>query len=180
MLIKKALILILIVYTQSLYDKPYDFNSQINIPFNENSCFPSKEETINSLNENFNIKTNNSSNKEKFIIGPCNPILFIPGIYGSRLVLSVNCKNLYKNEIDKLMDIRIFCGNKVCKNLKEENEEHTLFAAITDQAFTLLNIGNNKYSACLGYFMQYFNKEEQCPIIKENKINNKNKRTCIQ
>ena len=181
MLIKKALILILIVYTQSLYDKPYDFNSQINIPFNENSCFPSKEETINSLNENFNIKTNNPSNKEKFIIGPCNPILFIPGIYGSRLVLSVNCKNLYKNEIDKLMDIRIFCGNKVCKNLKEENEEHTLFAAITDQAFTLLNIGNNKYSACLGYFMQYFNKEEQCPIIQENKNEkNKNKRTCLQ
>ena len=64
--------------------------------------------------------------------------------------------------------------------IKEENEEHTLFAAITDQAFTLLNVGNNKYSACLGYFMQYFNKEEQCPIIKENKINNKNKRTCLQ
>ena len=184
MLVKKVLILILINFSQSLYDKPYDLYSEIKISFNENSCFPSNEETINSLNENFNIKTNNPSNKEKFIIGPCNPILFIPGIYGSRLVLSVNCKNLYENEIDKLMDIRIFCGKQVCKNLKEENEEHTLFAAITDQAFTLLNIGNNKYSACLGYFMQYFNKEEQCPIIKENKINNKinnkNKRTCLQ
>ena len=186
MLVKKVLILILINFSQSLYDKPYDLFSEIKIPFNENSCFPSNEETINSLNENFNIKTNNPSNKEKFIIGPCNPILFIPGIYGSRLVLSVNCKNLYENEIDKLMDIRIFCGKQVCKNLKEENEEHTLFAAITDQAFTLLNVGNNKYSACLGYFMQYFNKEEQCPIIKENENNNKNinnnknKRTCLQ
>ena len=78
------------------------------------------------------------------------------------------------------MDIRIFCGNQVCKNLKEENEEHTLFAAITDQAFTLLNVGNNKYSACLGYFMQYFNKEEQCPILEEENDNNNNKRTCLQ
>ena len=162
---EKILFFSLITFSLSLYSKLSDFNSEIKIPFKSNSCFPSNEDTINSMFENYNIETINPTNHQKFILGPCNPILFIPGIYGSRLVLSVNCKNIYEKEIDKLMAIRIFCGTQVCNNLNEENEEHTLFAAITDQAFTLLNIGNNKYSACLGYFMQYFNKEEQCPIL---------------
>ena len=176
---EKILFFSLITFSLSLYSKLSDFNSEIKIPFKSNSCFPSNEDTINSLFENYNIETINPTNHQKFILGPCNPILFIPGIYGSRLVLSINCKNIYEKEIDKLMAIRIFCGNQVCNNLNEENEEHTLFAAITDQAFTLLNIGNNKYSACLGYFMQYFNKEEQCPILEEENDNN-NKRTCLQ
>ncbi len=176
---EKILFFSLITFSLSLYSNISDFNSEIKIPFESDSCFPSNEDTINSLFENYNIETINPTNHQKFILGPCNPILFIPGIYGSRLVLSVNCKNIYEKEIDKLMAIRIFCGTQVCNNLNEENEEHTLFAAITDQAFTLLNIGNNKYSACLGYFMQYFNKEEQCPILEEENDNN-NKRTCLQ
>ena len=115
---EKILFFSLITFSLSLYSKLSDFNSEIKIPFKSNSCFPSNEDTINSLFENYNIETINPTNHQKFILGPCNPILFIPGIYGSRLVLSINCKNIYEKEIDKLMAIRIFCSNQVCNNLK--------------------------------------------------------------
>ena len=34
----------------------------------------------------------------KFILGGCNPVVLVPGLYGSRLVMNINCKEYLKNK----------------------------------------------------------------------------------
>ena len=76
------------------------------------------------------------------------------------------------------MDIRIFCGNQVCKNLKEENEEK--FLQITELAKKInddeINIKGLTYN-------KKENKNNNKKLInniikkeeKKNKLNNKKK-----
>ena len=43
--------------------------------------------------------TNNSPDKNlRFILGKCNPVLLIPGIYASKLLVEIQCKNIAQKE----------------------------------------------------------------------------------
>ena len=130
--------------------------------FDTNECLLSKKESYKTLLKDYNIKLNKIDTNIQFILGKCNPIIFIPGIYATKLTLTINCGNLKNEENEKFMEMRIFCGNSICKD--DSIEEHPLFISLLDPATTVLYTNTNKYSACLGFFMQFYNNKNECPI----------------
>ena len=135
---------------------------------NEDNCLNS--EAIN------NINTDHLSNERKFVLGKCNPVLFIAGFLGTRLTASVNCINLI-TDISKLYELRYFCGSSVCKQAffgSYEVEEYTLWPALFNNPFKLLQDHGNKDNSCFAYFMRHFNSENECPMYNET-----NKNICL-
>ena len=130
--------------------------------FDTNECLLSKKLSYETLKKDYNIKLNKIDTNIQFILGKCNPVIFIPGIYATKLTLTINCGNLKNEEKDKFMEMRIFCGNSICKD--DSIEEHPLFISLLDPATTVLYSNTNKYSACLGFFMQFYNNKNECPI----------------
>jgi len=105
-----------------------------------------------------------SSTNLRFILGHCNPVVMIPGMYSTRLMMQIDCKKFKENK-DKLINMRLFCGETVCKN---EFEEHVIWPALFDSPFTLRVNEENKYNSCFSYFFKYQNKETECPEYKKN------------
>ena len=136
--------------------------------FDSNECLMAKAEAKSILEKDYGVKVT-PDEKQRFILGKCNPVLFVNGIFASRLAVSVNCKKLKAEEPDKFMDTRVFCGETVCKDENNENDEQVLFPALLDSAFTLLDKDGNKYSSCTGYFMQFFNNKNECPKMENGK-----------
>lgn len=111
----------------------------------------------------------NLNNERKFILGKCNPVLFIAGFLGVRLTASVNCLNLVTDP-EKLYELRYFCGRSVCKEAffgGYDIEEYTLWPALFNNPFRLLQDDANKDNSCFAYFMRHFNSESECPIDPE-------------
>ena len=109
----------------------------------------------------------------KFILGKCNPILLVPGIYATRMVVEIQCRNVaYFERTTTLKLIRLYCGYRICQNEIVEREEHPLFIALNGDAFGILNIfsKSDEYSSCLGLFMNYFQNENECPTVNGEKI----------
>ena len=137
--------------------------------FGGNECLVSNNEAESLLTSKYKVSTP-PDKRLRFILGKCNPVLLIPGIYASKLVVEIECKNIYEKEkLTTLKEIRFYCGDTICPDLTVEKEEHPLFVSLLDGAFTLLGSEKDKYSACLGYFINYFQNENECP-----KVNNKN------
>ena len=137
--------------------------------FGGDECLLSKSDAKEILKTKYGV-TNNSPDKNlRFILGKCNPVLLIPGIYASKLLVEVQCKNIAQKErTTTLKEIRLFCGESICPDESVEREEHPLFIGLLDEAFSILGSKWDKYSSCLGYFMNHFQSETECP-----KVNNK-------
>ena len=122
----------------------------------------------------------NLNNERKFILGKCNPVLFVAGYLGVRLTASVNCRNLVL-DAEKLYELRYFCGMAVCKEAffgGYDIEDYTLWPALFNNPFKLLQDDGNKDNSCFAYFMRHFNEENDCPLDPITKrsvcLNNKN------
>ena len=125
------------------------------------SCLLSNEETTKLLKDRYGINENAPQDELKFIVGKCHPVILIPGMMATKLQVRIDCKGLYSEEREIFKKVKFYCGNAICK-YHDKVEEHNLF--ITGfGSFQLLELGNiNKYSACLGYFMSFFNTKDAC------------------
>lgn len=147
-------------YAKQMMNEADDKNSI----FDTNECLLSKKETKQILEEKYKVVlTKDPDENIRFILGKCSPIIFIPGIYATRLVIRINCKKLKEKDTIKFMETRLYCGTGVCANEESENEEHVLWPAVLGSPFRLIPSDNNKYSSCLGYFQQFFNNKDECP-----------------
>ena len=139
----------------------------------QESCLLDKETAVEILKSNYGIDNKNPDDNLRFILGKCSPVLLIPGIYSTKLKVELNCKGLASEEKDTtLKNIRLFCGNDVCKDESKTSEEHPLLFSILEDAFGLEITNAKKYGACLGHMATYFQNEKECP-----KAGNKN--TCF-
>ena len=72
-----------------------NFQEQYSGIFDSEECLPSKKDSKKILLEDYGISLDEDpDNNLRFIIGKCNPVLFVPGIYATKLMLTVNCKKL--------------------------------------------------------------------------------------
>ena len=99
----------------------------------------------------------------RFILGKCNPVIYVPSIYASRLVASINC-SVFKKDFMSYIKMRLYCGNTICADDKDTIEEYVIFPAIFDSPFQIRVTENvNKFTACQGYFLGYYNSRKECP-----------------
>jgi hypothetical protein len=83
----------------------------------------------------------------------------IPGLFGSRLALQINCDNFLSNP-ENLKNLRFFCGESICPS-KKGSEEHTIWPSLFSGPFKLNK--NTETPYCLGYFFTFYNNKEDCP-----------------
>ena len=57
---------------------------------------------INMGNRTIEIDKKDVTNNLRFIVGHCNPIILVPGIFSVKLMTQIDCKGLYENERDNL------------------------------------------------------------------------------
>ena len=135
---------------------------------NLDSCLLSKEETTDILKNKYNIVEDNPKEEIRFILGKCNPVVLIPGMLSTKLQVRINCANLYQEEREIFKNIRFYCGKNICTNKDSTYEEYDLFISGLGP-FQILLLGDiNKYSACLGYFITFFNTKDECsPDVDE-------------
>ena len=130
-----------------------------------NECLVSVEEARKILQERYNINPEYVDIDEnmRFILGKCNPILQVPALYATRLVATINCP-IFKKDFLNFVKMRLFCGNTVCSDETNTNEEYVVFPAIFDSPFQIRVTENvNKYTACQGYFFKFYNSKSECP-----------------
>ena len=141
--------------------------------FSGDECLLSKKEATTLLKEKYGISNSSPDENLRFILGKCSPVVLIPGIYASKLLVELQCKNIAEKERDTtLKEIRIFCGDTVCSDESVEKEEHPLFIGLLDKAFSILGSEMDKYSSCLGYFMNHFQNENECVVVNNKHICN--------
>ena len=154
----------------SQYEEDEDINLELSL-FEGDECLVTKKDAKENLKSKYNTINNSPNENLRFILGKCNPVLLIPGIYASKLLVEVNCKGLAENErLTTLKEVRIYCGDTICKDESVESEEHPLFVSLIDKTFTILGSEGDKYSSCLGYFMNYFQNENECPTLNNKKL----------
>ena len=144
-----------------------NLNKNINDIFGENTndCLISESEVKSILKEKYNINPEFIDIDEniRFILGKCHPIIHIPPLFASRLVISINCPVFTQNFM-QYVKMRLYCGNTVCSDEKNENEEYVIFPAIFDSPFQIRVTENvNKYTGCQGYFLNFYNSKKECP-----------------
>ena len=130
-----------------------------------NDCLVSEEEARTILQEKYNIDPNyiDIDQNIRFILGKCYPILYLPGLYASRMVATINCP-VFKKDFLKFVKMRMFCQNTVCEDETNEYEEHVIFPAIFDSPFQIRVTDNiNKFTACQGYIYSFYNSRTECP-----------------
>ena len=140
--------------------------------FGGDECLMPKSDAVKVLQQSYGVTNSNPDDNLKFILGRCNPVLLIPGIYATKLVVELQCKNIATEEkLTTLKNLRLFCGDTLCKDETKVYEEHPLFMGVLDKAFTIIGTENDKYSSCLAFIMNFFQNPNECPTV-----NNKNLR----
>ena len=138
--------------------------------FSGEECLMPKNKAIKELKDSYGISNSNPDNNLRFILGKCNPVLLIPGIYATKFVVELECKNIATEErTTTLKNLRLYCGKSLCSDESKDREEHPLFMSALDPAFTIIGNINDKYSSCLAFMMNFFQNPEECPTV-----NNKN------
>ena len=134
---------------------------------NENAeCLLSKEETKEYLRK-MGKNDDNPSDEARFIFGKCNPVILVPGMLSTKLQVKINCKGLYNDEIDKFKKMRFYCGSELCSDINNTNESRDLFISVIGP-FQLVEYDvRNKYAACTGYFLTFFNSKNACASYDE-------------
>ena len=129
---------------------------------NSDSCLLSKEETTDILRNKYDIIDDNPKDEIRFIVGKCHPVVLIPGMLSTKLQVRINCAKVYQEEREIFKNIRLYCEKSVCPFDDSPYEEYDLFISGLGP-FQLLLLGDlNKYSACLGYFVSFFNTKDAC------------------
>ena len=140
----------------------------------QKGCLMAEYTAINILKSNYGINNPNPDNNIRFLLGTCNPVLLVPGIFATKLMVEFNCKGLATEERNTtLKDIRLFCGDTVCYNEEKTREEHRLLFSIDDGPFSIKTgfiPKSDKYSACLGHIFTYFQNENECQKIDGKSI----------
>ena len=130
-----------------------------------NDCLVSESEAYKILKEKYNLNPDyiKIDQNIRFILGKCNPIIYIPGLYASRMLATINCPVL-KNDFLNFVKMRLFCGDTICKDETNENEEYVIFPSIFDSPFQIrVSEKYNKYTACQGFFYTFYNSKDECP-----------------
>ena len=130
-----------------------------------NDCLVSESEAYKILKEKYNLNPDyiKIDQNIRFILGKCNPIIYIPGLYASRMLATINCPVL-KNDFLHFVKMRLFCGDTICKDETNENEEYVIFPSIFDSPFQIrVSEKYNKYTACQGFFYTFYNSKDECP-----------------
>jgi hypothetical protein len=160
-------------YPNFNYDSlPYDQKVQVflkAVGASKDACLPSKSDTITILKQKYNITIDKKDVNDnlRFVVGDCNPVILIPGIFSVRLRAVVDCKGLYNNERDVYKKVKFFCSDYICpKGPEEIPHEYYLFLEV-DGAFGFGKSDDYKniYNACFSFFMTIFNNDE-CPLKK--------------
>ena len=149
------------------YDDDLDYD--IILGSSSDSCLLSKDETTKILEKDYGIIDNDPKEQIRFIVGKCHPVILIPGMTATKLQVRINCANLYSEENEIFKKIVFYCGRNICASIgTRPYEEHDLFITASG-GFQLLTLGEiNKYSACLGYFLTFYNTKDACsPDIDE-------------
>ena len=156
-------------YEQKLKtNKKKKLNLQNEVNEDTGSCLLSKEDTKKIISKNFGQEIDEPSDELRFIFGKCNPIILVPGMLSTKLEIKINCDGLYNNEIDIFKKMRFYCGNYVCSDVKNKYEEQELFITIGGAFQIVYTQDTNKYSACLGYFLTFFNSKKACSPYEDN------------
>ena len=138
--------------------------------FGGDECLMPKSDAVKVLKDSYGVSNSDPDPNLRFILGKCNPVLLIPGIYATKFVVELECKNIATEEKSTtLKNLRLFCGDTVCQDETKVREEHALFMGVFDKAFTIAGTELDKYSSCLGFIMNYFQNPNECP-----KVNSKN------
>ena len=139
--------------------------------FDGDECLMPKKEATKVLQESYGLSVSDPDENLRFILGKCNPVLLIPGIYSTKLKVELQCKNIATEEkYTTLRDIRLYCGNTICQDETKEREEHAIFMGILEDAFTIVGTELDKYSSCLGFFMNFFQSPNECPSVNNKNI----------
>ena len=131
-----------------------------------NECLLSETETSKILKEKYGIEDNSPKKEIRFIVGKCHPVVLVPGIYSTKLQVSINCTGLINEDYEIYKKIKFYCGSDVCNG--EEKEQHNLFIVGAGGSFQIWKGDINKYSACLGYFLTFFNTKDVCAKNENN------------
>ena len=79
------------------------------------------------------------------------------------MLATINCPVL-KNDFLNFVKMRLFCGDTICKDETNENEEYVIFPSIFDSPFQIrVSEKYNKYTACQGFFYTFYNSKDECP-----------------
>ena len=85
--------------------------------YKEVGCLIDKKIAIEILANDYDIDNNNPYDNLLFILGKCSPVLLVPWVYSTKLKVEFICKGLAIEEKDTILkNIRVYCGNEVCKD----------------------------------------------------------------
>ena len=140
------------------------YNSQrIN---NKDKCLIDKKEAKKILKYKYKINNLKIDNNLRFKLGKCNPVLLVPGLFATKLVAEFNCKGLADEEKDTtLKEIRLYCGDTICSNEENTNEEYPLLFVIDKGPFSIKvgdKVLSDEYSACLGHILNFYQNKNEC------------------
>ena len=156
------------VYKEELQNEDLDLQFSL---FGGDECLMPRKEAAKVLSKHYGISNNYPDQNLRFILGKCNPVLLVPGIYSTKLVVELQCKNIATFERDTtLKNLRLYCGNSLCPDETKLREEHPLFLALFDEAFSILGNQKDIYSSCLGFMMNFFQNENECPKVDGKNI----------
>ena len=131
-------------------------------------CLVPQNSALDMLKTNYGIKNLKPDKNLRFILGKCNPVLLVPGIYSTKLQVEFNCKGLATEERSTtLKEIRLYCGDLVCKDETKVREEHRLLFSLKGP-FSIMskpNKSKDKYGSCLGHIANYFQNENECQKV---------------
>ena len=140
-----------------------------------NDSLVSKSSVYEFLRDNNRYDILDPDNNLRFILGKCSPVLLVPGLFATKLVVELNCKGLATEEKDTtLKEIRLYCENTVCKDEEKISEEHSLIFS-GEGPFSILSILKDpfqpdKYGSCLGHIANYYQNEDECKIVNGKNI----------
>ena len=170
---KKNYFSIIDLATSSLKDEVVNYFINIynnEIYYNE-FCLVPKQKAISILKSEYGITNKNPDDNLRFILGKCSPILLIPGVYSTKIVIELNCKGIATNEKDTtLKDIRVYCGYMVCFNEFKTREEHSLLFSFMDDALGIKKTNEIYYGSCLGHLASYYMNDNECPKVDGKKM----------
>ena len=175
-------------YEEYEYDK---FNYE-NIMAENNICLASDKEIQDFFEKNeITYAKPTYDNHLRFMVGKCSPVILVPGIYSTKLQVKINCKDVMNYETTLYKQIKVFCGKKVCsendrndpdvtydfwlsairpgfdmwREIKDEVKMKITDDDTLDENLEYTIDWDNRYGACLGFFLSMFNDKDECPVI---------------